>query len=56
LFAEELLAHPKLSQFIVGRLTDTVLLVQSGAAGDVVDLLRKIGHTPQVAARARQTT
>jgi hypothetical protein len=45
--AEELLAHKKLAQDLVGRLTDTVLLVRPGRAEAVVQELQKLGHTPQ---------
>jgi hypothetical protein len=48
LLAEELLAHKKLAQDILGRLTDKVLLVRAGRADAVVQELRKLGHTPQV--------
>jgi len=55
--AEELLARKKLSQDIVGRLTDRVLLVRPGRVEAVVQELQRMGHTPQVAAResGRQT-
>jgi hypothetical protein len=33
---------------IIGRLTDQVLLVRPGKVADVIDELRKMGHTPQV--------
>jgi hypothetical protein len=48
LLAEELLAHKKLAQDIVGRLADRVLLIRPGRVEAVVAELRKIGHTPQV--------
>jgi hypothetical protein len=48
LLAEELLAHKKLEQDIVGRLAERVLLVRPGRVDAVVAELRKIGHTPQV--------
>ena len=48
MFAEELLAHSKLSQWIIGRLADRVLLVRPGKVADVVEELKRIGHTPQV--------
>lgn len=46
--ADELLARPKLGRSIIGRLTDTVLLVRPGQANEVVEELRRMGHTPQV--------
>jgi hypothetical protein len=46
--AEELLARKKLAQDIVGRLTDTVLLIRAGRVDAVVAELQKMGHTPQV--------
>jgi hypothetical protein len=46
--AEEILAHRKLAQDIVGRLADRVLLVRAGRADSVVQELQKMGHTPQV--------
>ncbi len=48
LLAEELLAHKKLAQDIVGRLAERVLLIRPGRVEAVVAELRKIGHTPQV--------
>jgi hypothetical protein len=48
LLAEEVLAHRKLAQDIVGRLSDRVLLIRPGRADAVVQELRKMGHTPQV--------
>jgi len=46
--AEELLAHKKLQPDLVGRLTDTVLLVRPGRADAVVQELQRLGHTPRV--------
>ena len=46
--AEELLANRKLAVEIVGRLTDSVLLIRSGKVDAVVQELQKMGHTPQV--------
>jgi len=48
LLAEELLAHRKLAQDVVGRLADRVLLIRPGRVDAVVAELRKMGHTPQV--------
>lgn len=46
--AEELLARKKLSQDLIGRLTDTVLLVRPGRVESVVQELQRMGHTPSV--------
>jgi hypothetical protein len=48
LLAEELLARKTLARWVVGRLSDTVLLVQSGESELVIDELRKLGHTPRI--------
>ena len=49
--AEELLARRKMTQDIVGRLTERVLLVRPGRVEAVVEELKKMGHTPQVDSR-----
>ena len=46
--AEELLASRKLSQDVVGRLTDSVLLIRPGRVEAVVQELQRMGHTPAV--------
>lgn len=46
--AEELLAHRKLAQDVIGRLADSVLLIRPGRVEAVVQELRKLGHTPSV--------
>ena len=46
--AEELLARKKLTQELVGRLTDRVLLVRPGRVEAVVQELQRMGHTPRV--------
>jgi hypothetical protein len=46
--AEEVLARRKLTQDIVGRLTDRVLLVRTGRVEAVVQELQRMGHTPRV--------
>lgn len=46
--AEELLANRKLAQDVVGRLTESVLLIKPGRAEAVIQELQKMGHTPQV--------
>ena len=49
--AEELLARKKVTQDLVGRLTERVLLVRPGRVEAVVEELKKMGHTPQVVSR-----
>lgn len=46
--AEELLARKKLSQDVVGRLTESVLLIRAGRAEAVIGELQRMGHTPRV--------
>jgi hypothetical protein len=46
--AQELLAHKKLAQDVVGRLSECILLVRAGRVDAVVQELRRMGHTPQV--------
>jgi hypothetical protein len=46
--AEELLARKSLARWVLGRLSDTVLLVQPDESDAVIDELRKMGHTPRV--------
>ncbi len=46
--AQELLAHKKLAQDIVGRLSDRVLLIRAGRVESVLQEVRRLGHTPQV--------
>jgi hypothetical protein len=46
--AEELLARKSLARWVLGRLSDTVLLVQPDETDAVIDELRKMGHTPRL--------
>jgi hypothetical protein len=46
--AEELLARKALSRWILGRMSETVLLVQPGESEAVVEELRRMGHTPRL--------
>ena len=46
--AEELLARKRLSEQVVGRLSEKALLVRPGQLDVVLDELKKMGHTPQV--------
>jgi hypothetical protein len=49
LLAEELLADRKVAPEIAGRLAERVLLIRPGRAEAVVEELRRMGHTPQIA-------
>jgi hypothetical protein len=46
--AEEVMARKTLARWVVGRLSDTVLLVQPDEADAVIEELRRMGHTPRV--------
>jgi len=46
--AEELLARKALSRWVLGRLSETVLLVQPDQSEAVIEELRRMGHTPRV--------
>ena len=46
--AEELLARKTLARWVLGRLSETVLLVQPDEAEAVIEELRRMGHTPRV--------
>jgi hypothetical protein len=46
--AEELLARKQLARWVVGRLSDTVLLVQPDESEGVAEELRRLGHTPRI--------
>lgn len=48
ILADELLARPKLGRLIVGRLTQDVLLIRPDSSAEVIEELRKMGHTPQI--------
>ncbi len=45
---EELLARKTLARLIVGRLSETVLLVRAEEEEALLDELRRMGHTPRV--------
>ncbi len=47
--AEELLARKSLAKLIVGRLSETVLLVHAEEEDAILDELRRMGQTPRVA-------
>jgi hypothetical protein len=46
--AEELLARKTLARWVVGRLSDTVLLVLPDEMDAVIEELRRMGQTPRV--------
>jgi hypothetical protein len=46
--AAELLARKALSRWVLGRLSETVLLVQPDQTEAVIEELRRMGHTPRV--------
>jgi hypothetical protein len=46
--AEELLARKALARWVVGRLSDTVLLVQPDGSDAIIEELRHAGHTPRI--------
>ena len=48
LLTEELMAHRKLAEDLVGKLTDRALLVRPGRVDAVALELRNMGHTPQI--------
>ena len=46
--AEELLARKTLARLVAGRLSATVLLVRHEDEMEVLDELRRMGHTPRI--------
>jgi hypothetical protein len=48
LVAEELMARKSLSRMVVGRLSETVLLVRPEEEENLLEELRRMGHTPRV--------
>ena len=48
LLAEELLARKSLARMVVGRLSETVLLVVPEEEDALLEELRRMGHTPRV--------
>ena len=46
--AEELLARKTLARMVVGRLSETVLLVHVEEEEALLDELRRMGHSPRV--------
>lgn len=51
ILAEELLARKTLSRSVLGRLSETVLLIESEACDAVFEELKRMGHTPRVVKR-----
>jgi hypothetical protein len=45
---EELLARKTLARMVAGRLSDTVLLVRPDDEEEILEELRRMGHTPRV--------
>jgi hypothetical protein len=48
LLAEELMARKTLARMVVGRLSETVLLVHAEEEEALLEELRRMGHTPRV--------
>lgn len=48
ILAEELLARKSLARLVSGRLGPCELLVQAGEEEQVLEELRRMGHTPRV--------
>ena len=48
ILAEELLARKTLAKLVVGRLSETILLVRPDEEEAVLEELRRMGHTPRV--------
>jgi hypothetical protein len=49
MLTEELMARKSLARLIVGRISDTVLLVHAEAEDAILEELRRMGQTPRVA-------
>ncbi|MDX2035108.1 MAG: hypothetical protein SFX72_00555 [Isosphaeraceae bacterium] len=48
MLAEELLARKTVAKLVVGRLSETVLLVRPEEEEAILEELKKMGHTPRV--------
>lgn len=48
LVAEELMARKALARMVLGRLSETVLLVRREEEENLLEELRRMGHTPRV--------
>jgi hypothetical protein len=49
LVIEEVLARKPLARLVVGRLSDTVVLVRPEDEEALIEELRRLGHTPRLA-------
>lgn len=45
---EELLARKNLARMVAGRLSETVLLVRAEDEEEILEELRRAGHTPRI--------
>ena len=48
IYAEELLARKSLARLVAGRLSESVLLVRAEDEAELLDELRRMGHTPRI--------
>lgn len=48
LVTEELMARKALARMVLGRFSDTVLLVRRDEEENLLEELRRMGHTPRV--------
>ena len=48
ILVDELMARKSLARLLAGRLSDTILLVRPEEEDDILDELRRMGHTPRV--------
>lgn len=48
IYTEELLARKTLGRLVAGRLSENVLLVLAEDETEILDELRRMGHTPRV--------
>jgi hypothetical protein len=48
ILTEELLARKTLAKMVAGRLSERVLLVRAEEEEDILEELRRMGHTPRV--------
>jgi hypothetical protein len=48
ILAEELLARKTLARLLAGRLSETILLVKPEEETEVLEELKRMGHTPRV--------
>lgn len=48
IYAEELLARKTMARLVAGRLSETVLLVRPEDETEILEELKRMGHTPRV--------